>query len=76
MSNGLLVDCMLDSGAMHSFVHAYAVYSTEAQLSQCAVLTVTVANGSNGVHTLDLMFTEGGDIQVTNYWQLYVIAGL
>ena len=54
---------------------------TEAQPSEGAVLTVTVANGSKllctDVHLLDLMFTaEGGDHQVTVSLQLYVLDGL
>ena len=64
------VNCMLDSGATHSFVHPCIVQTTEAQPSEGAVLTVTAANGTkvlcNDVHALDLMFTvEGGDRQVT-----------
>ena len=70
VSNGVSVTCMLDSGTMHSFVHPRIVRMTEAQPSEGAVLTATVANGSkalcNDVHMLDLMFTaEGGDLQVT-----------
>ena len=72
------VNCMLDSGAAHSFVHPRIVQTTEAQPSQGAVLTVTVANGSKAlckdVRTLDLTFTaEGGDRQVTVSSQLYVL---
>ena len=72
---------MLDSGAMHSFVHPHVVQLTEAQSSEGAVLTVTVANGSKplceDVRMLDLMFTvEGGDCQVTVSLQLYVLDGL
>ena len=72
------VNCMLDSGAMHSFVHPRIVQSMEAQPSEGAVLTVTVANGSKAlcedVHSLDLMFTaEGGDHQATVLLQLYVL---
>ena len=64
------VNCMLDSGATHSFVHPRIVPRTEAQPSEGAVLTVTVANGTkvlcNDIRTLDLTFTvEGGDRQVT-----------
>ena len=75
------VNCMLDSGAMHSFVHPRIVQMMEAQPSEGAVLTVTVANGSkvlcNDVRTLDLMFTaEGGDRQVTVSSQLYALDGL
>ena len=75
------VNCMLDSGAMHSFVHPRIVQTTEAQPSEGAVLTVTVANGTkvlcNDVHTLDLTFmVEGGDRQVTVSSQLYVLDGL
>ena len=48
------------------------------QPSEGAVLTVTVANGSNllcnDVQALDLTFTvEGGDHQVTVSLQLYVL---
>ena len=62
----MLVNCMLDSRAMHSFFHPHIVQSMEAQPSEGAVLTVTVANGSKAlckdVHSLDLTFTaEGGD---------------
>ena len=72
---------MLDSGAMHSFVNPRIVQTTEAQPSEGAVLTVTVANGTkvlcNDVHTLNLMFTvAGGDRQVTVSSQLYVLDGL
>ena len=66
----MLAKCMLDSGAMYSFVHPRIVQSMEAQPSEGAVLTVTVANGSKAlckdVCLLDLIFTmEGGDRQVT-----------
>ena len=62
------VKCMLDSGAMHSFVHPCIVQSMEAQPSEGAVVTVTEAIGCkvlcNNVHMLDLMFmVEGGDRQ-------------
>ena len=72
---------MLDSGAMHSFVYTRVVQLTEAQPSEGAVLTVTVANGSKAlckdVHLSDLIFTvEGGDRQVTVSSQLYVLDGL
>ena len=75
------VNCMLDGGATHSFVHPCIVQTMEAQLSEGAVLTVTVANGSKAlchdVRMLDLMFTvEGGDRQVTVSSQLYVLDGL
>ena len=61
---------MLDSGATHSFVHPRIVQMTEVQLSEGAVLTVTVANGTkvlcNDVRALNLTFTaEGRDCQVT-----------
>ena len=77
----MLVNCMLDSGAMHSFVHPRVVQITEVQPSESAVLTVTVANGNKAtchdVHMLDLRFTvEGGDCQVTISSQLYVLSGL
>ena len=53
----------------------------EAQLSEGAVLTVTVVNGTkvlcNDVRVLNLTFTvEGGDRQVTVSLQLYVLDGL
>ena len=75
------VNCMLDSGATHSFVHPCIVQTTEAQPSEGAVLTVTVANGSkalcNDVHILDLMLVaEGGDRQVTVSLQLCALDGL
>ena len=74
----MLVNCMLDSGATHSFVHPRIVQTTEAQPLEGAVLTVTVENGSkvlcNDVRMLNLMFTvEGGDRQVTVSSQLYVL---
>ena len=40
------VNCMLDSGATHSFVHPRIVQTTEAEPSEGAMLTVTVANSS------------------------------
>ena len=72
------MNCMLDSGAAHSFVHSRIVQTTEVQPSEGAVLTVTVANGSkvlcNYVRSLNLMFAaEGGDCQVTVLLQLYVV---
>ena len=75
------LNCMLDSGAMHSFVHPHIVQTTKAQPSEGAVLTVTVANGTkvlcNDVRALNLTFTaEGGDRQVTVSSQLYVLDGL
>ena len=74
-------NCMLDSGAMHSFVHPRIVQMMEVQLSEGAVLTVTVANGSkalcNDVRLLNLTFTaEGGDRLLTVSSQLYVLDGL
>ena len=77
----MLVNCMLDSGATHSFVHPRIVQTMEAQLSEGAVLTVSVANGTkvlcNDVRALNLSFTaEGGDRQVTVSSQLYVLDGL
>ena len=81
MSNGVSVNCMLDSGATHSFVHPRVVQTTEAQPSEGAVLTVTVANGTKvlckDVRECSLTFTaEGGDRQVTVSSQLYVLDGL
>ena len=81
MSNGVLVNCMLASGATHSFVHPRIVQTVEVQPSEGAVLTVTVANGTkvlcNDVRALNLTFTvEGGDRQVTVLLQLYVLDGL
>ena len=75
------VNCMLHSGATHSFVHPRIVQTTEAQPSEGAVLTVMVENGSkllcNDVRSLDLTFkAEGGDRQVTVSSQLYVLDGL
>ena len=75
------VNCMLDSGATHSFVHPHIVQMMVAQPSEDALLTVTVANGSkvlcNDVCLLDLTFmAEGGDHQVTVSLQLYVLDGL
>ena len=66
---------------MHSFVHPRIVQMIEAQPSEDAVITVTVANGSKAlckdVHLLDLTFTvEGGYRQVTVSLQLYVLDGL
>ena len=65
----------------HSFVHPLIVQLMEAQPSEGAVLTVTVANGTkvlcNDVCTLNLTFTvEGGDRQVTVSLQLYVLERL
>ena len=75
------MNCMLDSGAMHSFVHPRIVQLMEAQPSEGAVLTVTVANGTkvlcNDVCMLNLTFmAEVGDRQVTVSSQLYVLDGL
>ena len=75
------VNCILDSGATHSFVHPRVVQLMEAQPSEGDVLTVIVANGSRAlckdVCLLDLTFTvEGGDRQVTVSSQLYVLDGL
>ena len=75
------MNCMLDSGATYSFVHPCIVQTMEAQPSEGAMLTKTVANGSKllckDVCTLDLMFTaEGEDCQVTVLLQLYVLDGL
>ena len=77
----MLVNCMLDSGATHSFVHPRVVQTTEAQPSEGAALTVAVANGTkvlcHVVRMLELTFTvEGGDRQVTVSSQLYVLDGL
>ena len=78
MSNGVLVKCMLNSGATHSFFGPWIVQLTEAQPSEGAVLPVTVANSGkalcNDVRELDFTFAaEGGDHQVTVSLQLYVL---
>ena len=70
MCNSMLVNCMLDSSAVHSFVHPRIVQSIGAQPSQGDMLTVTVANDSkllcDDVSILDLTFmVERGDHQVT-----------
>ena len=56
----MLVNCMLDSGATHSFVHSCIVQLMEVQPSQGDVLLATMANGSKLSHynvcTLDLTF--------------------
>ena len=75
------VNCILDSGATHSFVHPRIVRTMEAQPSEGAVLTVTVVNGSklicNDVRSLNLTFTAEGRVrQVTVSSQLYVLDGL
>ena len=77
----MLVKCMLDSSATHSFVHLCIVQLMEVHPPEGAVLTVTVANSSKllckDVRTLDLTFmVEGGDRQVTESSQLYVLDGL
>ena len=77
----MLVNCMLDSSATHSFVHPRIVQTTEPQPSEGAVLIVTVSHGTkvlcNDVCLLDLTFmAEGGDRQVTVSLQLYVLDGL
>ena len=45
----MLVNCMLDSSATHSFVHPRIVQMTEVQPSEGAVLTVIVANDSKAL---------------------------
>ena len=65
------VKCILDSGAMNRFVHPPIVQSMEAQPSEGAVLTVTVANGTKAfckdVHTLDVTFTAEGETARLQY---------
>ena len=66
----MLVNCMLDSGVTHSFVHPHIVQTMEVHPSEGAVLTVAMVNGSKlfckDVCTLDFTFmAEGGDRQVT-----------
>ena len=72
---------MLDSGAMHSFVHPRVVKSMGVEPLQGAELTVTMANGNQvlccDVVELDLTFSaEGGDHQVVANSCLYVLKGL
>ena len=72
---------MLDSGAMHSFVHPRVVKLMVVEPSQGAALTVTVVNGNQvlclNVIELDLTFlVEGGDRQVVAHSHLYVLKGL
>ena len=67
--DGVSLNCMLDSGATHSFVHPRVVKSTGASPSEGAVLTVMVANGNKQLCTdvceLNLKVSaEGGDRQV------------
>ena len=72
---------MLDSGAMHSFVHPRVVKLMDVEPPQGAALTVTVANGNqvlcHDVVELDLIsLTEGGDRQVVVLSCLYVLERL
>ena len=72
---------MLDSGAMHSFVHPRVVKSMGVALLQGAALTVTMANGNQvlcqDIVELDLTFSaESGDRQVVVHSHLYMLEGL
>ena len=72
---------MLDSSAMHSFVHPKVLKSLGVEPSQGAALTVTFANGNQVLCTdvveLDLTFlAEGRDRQVVAHSLLYVLEGL
>ena len=72
---------MLDSGAMHSFVHPRVVKSMGVEPLQGVMLTLTVANGNQvlccDVVELDLTFSaEGGDCQVVVHSCSYVLEGL
>ena len=69
---------MLDSGAVHSFVHPRVVKLMGVEPLQGAALTVSVANGNQvlcgDVVELDLTFlVEGGDRQVVAHSCLYVL---
>ena len=56
---------MLDSGAMHSFVHPRVVKQTSAAMSKGQKLTVTITNGSTSIADdmleVGLVFTVQGD---------------
>ena len=72
---------MLDSRAMHSFVHPRVVMSMGVEPLQSAALTVTVTNRNKmlccDVVELNLTFlVEGGDWQVVAHSHLYVLEGL
>ena len=61
----MYVECMLDSGATHSFVHPKVIKLMGVEPSQGAALSITVANGNQvlcrDVVELDLTFSaEGG----------------
>ena len=62
---GVEVSCMLDSGAMHSFVHPHVVEKMSAATSKGQKLTVTIANGStllsDDVLEVGLVFTAQSD---------------
>ena len=78
---GILVECMLDSGAMHSFVHPRVVMLINVEPLQGAALTVTMVHGNQvlccDVVELDLAFlAEDGDHQVVAHSCLYVLEGL
>ena len=71
---------MLDSGAMHSFVHPRVVKSMGVEPSQGAALTVTVTYGNqvlcHNIVKFDLTFlVEGKDRQVVVHSCLYVLEG-
>ena len=72
---------MLDSSAMHSFVHPRVIKLMGVEPSQGATLTVTVANRNqvlcSDVVELDLTFlVECGDCQVVAHPHLYVLESL
>ena len=73
---------MLDSGAMHSFVHPCVVEQMSVTMSKGANLTVTIANGStsisNEVLEVGLVFTaQGASLrQVTMQAVLYTLDSL
>ena len=79
---GVQVLCILDSDAMHSFVHPRVIQQMFAAMSQQAKLTVTIANGSalisDDVLEAGLVLTAQGDSLslVTMQAVLYILEGL
>ena len=65
--NGVSVECLVDSGAMHSFVKHNVVVKTGCTTAAAPVLSVTLADEStvvsDSISCLDLMAAVGTEVE-------------
>ena len=65
--NGVSVECLVDSGAMHSFIKHNVVVKTRCMTAAAPILSVTLADEntvvSDSISCLDMMVVVGAEAE-------------